>query len=319
MAGRDRRGDAGQRARAGSRLAGKGEEQPNGAEEPSKSHPGKLPGGLYLVATPIGNLKDITLRALDVLARADLVACEDTRVTGKLMTLLGLKAPLKPYHEHNALSAGPEILARLRAGTAIALVSDAGTPLLNDPGFPLVRDCIAEGLPVTALPGPSAPLTALLLSGLPAERFLYAGFPPPKSAARRDFLAGLAAVPASLVFLESPNRLAGALADMAHVLGARPAAVARELTKLYEEVVRGTLPELAARYAGQATKGEVVVVVAPPLPDAPASAEDLDAALQRALARSSTRDAAAEVAAALGLPRRQVYARATALAAGAGK
>jgi 16S rRNA (cytidine1402-2'-O)-methyltransferase len=263
-----------------------------------------------LVATPIGNLGDITLRALEVLGHADMVACEDTRMTGKLLTLLGLKAPLKPYHEHNARTAGPEIMARLRQGGAVALVSDAGTPLINDPGFLLVRDCIAEGLPVTALPGANAPLTALQLSGLPSDRFFYAGFPPPKTTARRSFLGELTQVPASLIFLESPNRLAASLADMAKVLGDRPAAVARELTKMHEEVARATLSELALRYATEKARGEVVVVVGPPQARAAATESDLDSALAAALAKSSARDAAAQVAAALGLPRRTVYARA---------
>jgi 16S rRNA (cytidine1402-2'-O)-methyltransferase len=266
------------------------------------------------VATPIGNLDDITLRALKLLKAADLVACEDTRVTGKLMSLLGLKAPLTPYHEHNADKARPALLAGLREGAVICLVSDAGTPLVSDPGFRLVRACIDEGLPVTSLPGASATLTALQLSGLPSDRFLFAGFLPNKSGARRAALAELAGVPASLIFYESARRLDDSLPDMAAMLGDRPAAVARELTKLYEEVRRGSLAELAAHYreAGP-PKGEVVVVVGPPAEDAPPAEDEIDARLTEAMASMSLRDAAALVAAATGLPKRDVYARAVAL------
>jgi 16S rRNA (cytidine1402-2'-O)-methyltransferase len=268
-----------------------------------------------LVATPIGNLGDITLRALDLLRTADLIACEDTRVTAKLLTLLGVgRRKLVSFHDHNADKAGPALLARLKEGASIVLVSDAGTPLISDPGFPLVRACVAEGLPVTAAPGPSAPLAALQLSGLPAERFCFAGFLPARDAARRKALAELAGIPATLIFLESTPRLAAALGAMAAVLGNRPAAVARELTKLYEEVRRAPLADLAAHYheAGP-PKGEVVVVVGPPPPAAPPGAEALDDLLRRALATASSRDAAAAVAAASGLPRRTVYARALAL------
>ncbi len=264
------------------------------------------------MATPIGNAADITLRALDVLARADLVACEDTRITAKLLSMHGLKAPLAPYHEHNAARQRPMLLARLAAGEAIVLASDAGTPLVSDPGYKLVREAIAAGHRVTTLPGPSAPLAALVLSGLPSDRFLFAGFLPPKSAGRRAALAELAAVPATLVMFESAGRLADSLADMAAVLGPRPAAVARELTKLYEEVRRGRLDELGRHYAeAGAPKGEIVVVVGPPEESATAPAEsDLDAALDAALARMSLRDAVDAVAAATGRKRREVYARA---------
>lgn len=283
--------------------------QPNQPPAGSKPAP-----GLYLVATPIGNLDDITLRAMKLLAGADLIACEDTRMTGKLLTLLGLgRPPMTAYHEHNAERARPALLARLRQGAAVALVSDAGTPLLSDPGFRLVRDCLAGQIPVTSLPGPSALLPALQLSGLPCDRFLFAGFLPPKSAARRRSLSELAAVPATLLFYESPRRLAAALADMADILGDRPAAVARELTKLHEELRRDLLSRLAIAYA-EPPKGEVVVVVGPPGAAPPATAESLDDQLTAALRRMSARDAAALVAAALGLPRRQVYSRALALA-----
>jgi 16S rRNA (cytidine1402-2'-O)-methyltransferase len=286
-------------------------------EQPTGRSPGSKPGpGLYLVATPIGNLDDITLRALKLLAGADVIACEDTRVTGKLLSLLGIRpAALVAYHEHNAARAGPLLVDRLRQGQAVALVSDAGTPLLSDPGYRLVAACLAEGLPVTSLPGPSAALTALQLSGLPCDRFLFAGFLPSKAGARRSALAELAAVPATLILYEAPHRVAETLADMASVLGPRPAAVARELTKLYEEVRRGSLAELAAAYGAEGPpKGELVVVVGPPAEAEPAGADEVDARLEEALASLSPRDAAAVVAAATGVPRRQVYARAVALA-----
>lgn len=276
-----------------------------------------LAGGLYLVATPIGNAADITLRALDVLARADAIACEDKRVTGKLLALHGIDrhGPLIAYHEHNAARVRPGLLRRLGRGQSLALVSDAGTPVLSDPGFALVRAVIDGGLPLTAVPGPAAPVAALILSGLPVDRVLFAGFLPPRARARRGVLARLASVPASLVFLESPRRLAAALADMAETLGPRPAAVARELTKLFEEVRRGSLDSLAAAAAAAGPpKGEVVVVVGPPAEAAPDAAA-LDRLLTGALARMSLRDAAAEVAAATGVARRRVYARALELTA----
>ena len=273
-----------------------------------------LTPALYIVATPIGNLGDLTMRARDILAAADLVACEDTRITGKLLTAFGLKRPLIAYNDHNADKVRPTLLDALRQGKAVALVSDAGTPLVSDPGYKLVRDVAAAGLAVTAAPGPSALLTALVLAGLPTDRFLFAGFLPPKSGARRTALGELAAVPATLVFYESGPRLAASLADMAAVLGDRPAAVARELTKLFEEVRRDPLSALAAHYAEAGPpKGEIVVVVGAPAAQA-ASADTLDAALRRALADNSTRDAAALVAGETGLPRKQVYARALELA-----
>lgn len=272
--------------------------------------PGSKPApGLYLVATPIGNMGDITYRAVETLRAADLVACEDSRVTGKLMTRLGLDRPLVPYHEHNAERAGAHLLAKLREGLVVALVSDAGTPLVSDPGYRLVRDCVAAGIAVTALPGPSALVTALQLSGLPTDRFLFAGFLPPKATARRQALRELAEVPATLCFYESPNRLGDSLADMAAVLGAREAAVARELTKLHEEVARGDLFTLANRYADSPPKGEVVVVVAPPGEAAQPGADEVETRLRRAVADgASVKDAAALVAAETGHPRREVYA-----------
>jgi 16S rRNA (cytidine1402-2'-O)-methyltransferase len=271
--------------------------------------------GLVIVATPIGNAGDITLRALDLLRRASRIACEDTRVTGRLMARYGIATPLLAYHEHNAARMRPLLLERLRRGETIALVSDAGTPLISDPGYKLVRAAVEGGIPVTTLPGASAALAALVLSGLPTDRFFFVGFLPPRTAARRSELAPLGAIPATLIFFESAGRLADSLADMAAELGTRDAAVARELTKLYEEVRRGSLTELAAHYAAaEPPKGEIVIVVAPPAAAEEASDDAIDAALRTALAQASLRDAVATVATALAAPRRRVYARALALA-----
>lgn len=271
---------------------------------------------MCVVATPIGNAADITLRALDVLATADVVACEDTRETAKLLLLHGLSNTLTPYHEHNAAQARPALMKRLKNGERVALVSDAGTPLVSDPGYRLVAECVAGGIPVTTAPGASSVMAALVLAALPTDRFLFAGFPPPRQGARRRALSELAAVPATLVFLESPRRLAASLADMAAVLGARPAAVARELTKLFEEVRRGTLAELAAHYESAGPpKGEVTLVVGPPAADAAAVSEaEIDRRLDAALGTLSARDAATAVAAETGRPRREIYARAIARA-----
>jgi 16S rRNA (cytidine1402-2'-O)-methyltransferase len=287
--------------------------EPSRARKRSKPAPqATLAPGLYLVATPIGNLADISLRALDVLARADLVACEDTRTTRKLFTAHGIATKLTAYHDHNAARVRPKLMERLECGEAVALVSDAGTPLISDPGYRLVAAAAEANVTVTAVPGASAGLAALTVSGLPSDRFLFAGFLPNKTGARRRALAELVPIPASLVIYESARRLPAALADMAEVLGPRPAAVARELTKLHEEVRRGTLPALAEHYARAGPpKGEVVVVVGPPGPDASApEPEVLDARLRAAFRRASLRDAVAAVAEATGLPRRQVYARA---------
>jgi 16S rRNA (cytidine1402-2'-O)-methyltransferase len=274
----------------------------------------KLDAGLYIAATPIGNLGDVTLRLLDALAGADLVACEDTRVTERLLLRYGLKAKLLPYHEHNAEAMRPKLLAALTDGKAVLLVSDAGTPLISDPGFKLVRAAVAAGHAVTALPGPSAVLAALAVAGLPTDRFLFAGFLPPKSAARSTAIAELAPVRASLVLLEAPQRLAAALADLAAGLGPRPAAVARELTKKFEEVRRGTLAELAAYYAEAGPpKGEVTLVIGPPLDGAAEAAIDLDGTLRAAMSKLRLSEAVAAVAAETGLPRKTVYARALAL------
>lgn len=275
--------------------------------------------GLYIVATPIGNIRDITLRALDILASADVLACEDTRVTQKLLRAYDITAAkIFPYHEHNAEIVRPKLLARLRAGETVALISDAGTPLVSDPGYKLVRDAIDENIPVFPVPGASASLAALVSAGLPTDRFLFAGFLPSRAGARRQSLKEIAQVPGSLVFFESARRLAESLGDMAHVLGSRPAAVARELTKMYEEVRRGQLEELAAHYAESgAPKGEVVIVVGPPVQEA--GEVDLDSMLRAALGEMSLRDAAAAVSEASGQPRRRVYARALELSRESGE
>ncbi|MEP7030988.1 MAG: 16S rRNA (cytidine(1402)-2'-O)-methyltransferase [Pseudolabrys sp.] len=278
----------------------------------------KPDGGLYLVATPIGNLGDISLRALEVLAGADVIACEDTRVTRKLTERYGIATPLTPYHEHNAGEARPKILARLAAGDAVALVSDAGTPLISDPGYKLVRAVCEAGYAVTALPGASAVLGALTLAGLPTDRFFFEGFLSPKQAGRQKRIAELSLIPATLVLFESGPRLEAALADLALGLGARSAAICRELTKLHEEVRRGDLISLANEYAiGAETRGEIVIVIAPPA-DVQASAADLDDMLRSALARVSVKDAVGEVALATGRARRDVYQRALELTKDAG-
>jgi 16S rRNA (cytidine1402-2'-O)-methyltransferase len=269
-----------------------------------------LAPGLYLIATPIGNLGDITLRALETLAAADVIACEDTRVTRKLTAHYGIATPLTPYHEHNAAEARPKLLARIAAGQSVALVSDAGTPLISDPGFKLAREAGDAGYTVTPLPGASAVLAALGVSGLPTDRFFFEGFLPAKQGARQKRIAQLAAIPATLVVFESGPRLAAALADLADALGERHAAICRELTKLHEEARRGPLAELARTYgAGAETRGEIVIVIAPP-GEEQVKQGDIDALLRRALARVSMKDAVGEVALATGRPRREVYQRA---------
>ncbi len=275
----------------------------------------RLGAGLHLVATPIGNLRDITLRALEALAATDLIACEDTRVTRRLLDHYGMTTPLTPYHEHNAAAARPKLLARLAAGETVALVSDAGTPLISDPGFKLVRAAREAGHAVTALPGASATLTALACAGLPTDRFFFEGFLPAKEGQRRSRIAELARVPATLILFESGPRLARTLADLAAGFGAREAAICRELTKLHEEVRRGDLARLAQVYAdGAETRGEIVIVVAPPAAGADAlDAGEVDALLRRALDRVSVKDAVSEVASATGRPRREIYRRALAL------
>ncbi len=275
----------------------------------------RLPAGLHLVATPIGNLRDVSLRALETLAAADVIACEDSRVTRKLLDHYGIATLLAPYHEHNAAAARPKLLARLAAGEAVALVSDAGTPLISDPGYKLVRAAREAGHTVTTVPGASAALAAVTVAGLPTDRFLFEGFLPPKDGQRRTRIAELSRIPATLILYESGPRLARALAALADGLGDRQAAVCRELTKLHEEVRRGTLTELAQAYAaGGETRGEIVIVVAPPEADADApTASDVDALLRSALQRTSMKDAVSEVASVTGRPRREIYQRALAL------
>ncbi|MFZ0057586.1 MAG: 16S rRNA (cytidine(1402)-2'-O)-methyltransferase [Pseudolabrys sp.] len=270
----------------------------------------KAEPGLYLVATPIGNLGDITLRALEVLAGADVIACEDTRVTRKLIERYGITTPLTAYHEHNAAEARPKLLARLAGDQAIALVSDAGTPLISDPGYKLVRAACEAGHSVTALPGPSSVLAALSVAGLPTDRFFFEGFLPPKQAARQKRAAVLANIPSTLVMFESGPRVAAMLADLAAAFGKRTAAVCRELTKLHEEVKRGDLETLAHEYtAGAETRGEFVIVVAPPAEEEEIS-DNVDELLRQALRRVSVKDAVGEVALVTGRPRREVYQRA---------
>jgi 16S rRNA (cytidine1402-2'-O)-methyltransferase len=274
--------------------------------------------GLHLVATPIGNLADVTLRALATLASVDYVLCEDTRVTAKLLDRYQISTTLKPYHDHNAAKVRPGILHDLRMGAAIALVSDAGMPLISDPGWKLVRDARSAGLNVTVVPGASAALAAIAMSGLPTDRFMFCGFLPPRSAARRTALVQLAAIPATLVFYETAPRIASTLADLAAVLGERETVIAREITKLYEEVLSGTPSALAAAIAARGgLKGELCLLVAPPDTTAqPHDAITIDAALRIALADSPASQAAAAVARRFGLPRQDVYRRAIAIQRG---
>ncbi|HEX8662953.1 MAG TPA: 16S rRNA (cytidine(1402)-2'-O)-methyltransferase [Beijerinckiaceae bacterium] len=271
--------------------------------------------GLYVVATPIGNLRDVTFRALATLAAADAVLAEDTRVTKRLLAHYGITTPLVTYNEHSNEAVRERMVHRLREGQALALVSDAGTPLVSDPGYRLVQAAIEAGLAITPIPGPSALLTALVVSGLPTDRFFFEGFLPAKSGARRTRLQALAAIPGTLILYEAPHRLPEMLADAADVLGARPAVMARELTKLYETVRRGTLRELADAFAEKGPpKGEIVVLVGEGEAAAAQADAGLDGRLRAALARHSIKDAAAIVAADTGLARRDVYARALALA-----
>jgi 16S rRNA (cytidine1402-2'-O)-methyltransferase len=271
-----------------------------------------LPAGLYVVATPIGNLGDISQRAIDTLRGCALIACEDTRVTATLARRFALTAPLTPYHEHNADAARPGLITRAREA-AVALVSDAGTPLISDPGYRLVAECRAQGIPVLPIPGACAAIAALSVAGLATDRFLFAGFLPSKSSARRTMLRELASIKATLVFYESPARLAESLRDMAEYLGDRQASIARELTKLHESHYAGSLSQLAGQFASQEVRGELVVCVAPPMPEAPAESVDVDALLREALTGASLKQAVADVTARTGLPRKQVYARALAL------
>jgi 16S rRNA (cytidine1402-2'-O)-methyltransferase len=271
--------------------------------------------GLYLVATPIGNLGDITLRALETLAGVDLIACEDTRITRRLTERYAISAQLKPYHDHNAEAARPKILQWLAEGAAIALVSDAGTPLISDPGFKLVREVCAAGHAVMAIPGPSSVLTALSVAALPTDRFFFEGFLPPREAARRARLSELARIDATLVLFESGSRVQDTLADLARLMGGREAAICRELTKLHEEIRRAPLSELARRAGELETRGEFVLVIGPPAADAQVmTADALDDLLRSQLQFGSVKDAVAHAVELSGRPRREVYARALELA-----
>jgi 16S rRNA (cytidine1402-2'-O)-methyltransferase len=276
--------------------------------------PKALPG-LHLVATPIGNLGDITLRALETLAGVDIVACEDTRITRRLIERYAITAQLKPYHEHNAALARPKILEKLAQGASIALVSDAGTPLISDPGFKLVREVCAAGYPVIALPGPSSVLSALAVAALPTDRFFFEGFLPPRQGARRARLAELSRIDATLVMFESGNRVQDTLADLAGIMGGRDAAICRELTKMHEEVRRAKVSELAGAADTLETRGEFVLVIGPPQADTEVMTEDgLDDLLRNRLRRDSVKDAVAHAVELSGRPRREIYARALELA-----
>lgn len=267
----------------------------------------KIAPGLYLVSTPIGNLGDITLRALDTLDAADLVVCEDTRVSGKLMDYYGLHKKLMAYHDHNAARQRPEILQQLRDGKIIALISDAGTPLVSDPGYKLVQDCIAAGLPVTPVPGANAPLPALQLSGFPSDQFCFLGFMPPKSGARKTLLSIWKHVPATLMAFETGPRLQKSLEDIADVYGDRPVAVVREITKMFEDVRRGTPAELLAEYEKSGEpKGEIVLVIAPPL-EAALDDDAIEEKIRLALRTMKTKEAAAHVADISGRPKGEIY------------
>jgi 16S rRNA (cytidine1402-2'-O)-methyltransferase len=273
-----------------------------------------LPPGLYIIATPIGNIGDISLRALEILRKVDVIACEDTRVTGKLTSYYDVAAQKIPYHDHNAAEMRPRLIAMIREGKRVALISDAGMPLISDPGYKLVAQCAAEDVPMTCVPGPTASLTALVLSGLPTDKFMFAGFLPPKSAARKTALAEVKAVPATLIFYETAPRLIGSLEDMQAILGDRPAAVARELTKKFEEVRRGLLSELVEHYQEHGEpRGEIVIIVGAPT----GQAEDwTDQSVDKLLLEMmksqgmSVKDAAAFVAAKSGIKKRDVYQRA---------
>jgi 16S rRNA (cytidine1402-2'-O)-methyltransferase len=272
----------------------------------------RLEPGLYIVATPIGNLADLSPHAARILSSADLVAVEDSRVTAKLLNHIGVKRPMTPYHDHNADRVRPDLIAQM-ADKAIALVSDAGTPLISDPGFKLVRDARAAGRAIHTVAGPCAAIAALTLAGLPTDRFFFMGFLPPKAAARATAIAEVSALRATLILYESGPRLGATLAALHQGLGEREAAVAREISKKFEETVTGTLGELAARYADAPPKGEIVIVVGPPGAAEPAGETEIDEALREAMTRLSASRAAAEVAETLGLPRRDVYERALAL------
>ena len=270
-----------------------------------------IDAGLHVVATPIGNLGDITIRALNVLAAADYILCEDTRITSRLLERYGIRNTMKPYHEHNAEKVRPAIIAALQDGKSFALVSDAGVPLVSDPGYRLVQSCIAEGLVVTGVPGASATLTALALSGLPTDCFTFIGFLPQKSKARREMLLSFKKLPSTLIAFESPHRIIDALADVAAALGDRPLAVARELTKIHEEVLRGTALEVAAVLATRGSvKGEIVLVIGPAQGEIEVIVEeDIESAIAAALQDYAASKAATIVAKNLGLKKEDIYGR----------
>ncbi|MEO1199403.1 MAG: 16S rRNA (cytidine(1402)-2'-O)-methyltransferase [Pseudomonadota bacterium] len=275
----------------------------------------ELASGLYIVSTPIGNLRDVTIRALETLAAADLILCEDTRLSRRLLDAYAIATKTAPYNDHNGPKVRPSILDRLSQGATIALVSDAGTPLLSDPGYRLVAEAGERDLPVIPIPGASALLSGLVVSGLPTDQIHFAGFLPTKAEARARRLQILADIPATLVFYEAPQRVAATLAALHDALGNRDAVIARELTKRFESVERAALSDLAARMdAGNIpAKGEFVLLVGPPGKPVAPTADQIDDALSSALETLSVRDAAAEVAHAFGLPRREVYTRALAL------
>tara|TARA_B100001996_G_C18648775_1_gene588551 strand:- start:31 stop:975 length:945 start_codon:yes stop_codon:yes gene_type:complete len=276
-------------------------------QKPSVQKPLK---GLAIVATPIGNSRDITLRALDILHEANTIACEDTRITTKLLNLYGISKPLTSYHEHNADKVRPKLIKHLKEGKTIALVSDAGTPLISDPGYKLVLACIKEKIPITPIPGPSSVLTSLMISGLPTDQFFFAGFLSSKATARKKALRSLANIPATLVIMESAKRISKSLTDMAEILGPRPTLVARELTKLFEELKNGLLPDLASHYKLEGPpKGEITIVIGPPLKKL-ISDKELNNQLLRALQNNSVRDATNLVCKESNLPRRKVYTHA---------
>ncbi len=284
------------------------------ASDNNATAPQKGPGCLYVVATPIGNLGDLSARATATLKAVATIACEDTRVTGVLLQRFGITTPMLAYHDHNAERVRPQMLSRMSNGESFALVSDAGTPLISDPGYKLVTDCVENGITVVPIPGPSAPVTAMMAAGLPTDRFYFGGFLPNKSKARREALSDVKTLKATLLFFESPHRVAETLADMASVYGAREASVCRELTKLHEEFKRGPLPDLAAHYAEHDARGEIVIVVAGATDEDTAPQVDVKAALIDALKTMSVRDAADAVAKSADVPRREVYALALQLA-----
>lgn len=263
---------------------------------------------LILISTPIGNLGDLSPRALEALKRVDLIAAEDTRVTGNLLHKFGIKTKMISYHEHNAEKSGTLILEALSRGEKVGLVSDAGTPLVSDPGYRLVQDVISRGYKISAIPGPSAPIMALILSGLPSDRFFFGGFLPSKSGERKRYLEEVKDIPSSLIFFETAPRLMASLTDIIEILGNRPAAIARELTKLYEEILRGNLSELIMQLSDRETlKGEIVLVIGPPLPKAAPSEEEIKERLAYYLRDHSPAKAASFVAKELGIPKAYVY------------